>query len=139
MYFHENQLIEASQYLIKCKTKDEEKKSKGCEDDYCFMPEYFDIPNPFLRGLTVRAEYKDETFHILITPHWECFRYELLMSDYRTLLSTPFLVDKIKELFQDQKYCVKIENKDVKYEGDLDKGIYKCEKPGEEQNCFFVI
>ena len=135
MYFHENQLVEASEYLKVCRKAIEARKEKD-EDDVCCMPQYFDFPGHAqgLRGLTVRAEYKEETFHIFITPHYECFRYELLAPDYATLLGTPFLSSKIKELFQEQKYCVKVDNKHNIYSGELDENIYLC----EEQNCFFV-
>lgn len=129
MYFHENQLIEASEYLKKCL------KDSQHDEDYCEVPQYFDIPDYRLRGLTVRAEYKDETFHILITPHWECFRYELMAPDYAKLLGTSFLVDKIKELFQEEKqrFCVKVDNKHDIYCGDLDENI----EESKEEKCFY--
>lgn len=127
MYFHETQLIQASEFLKKC-IKDSEDV-----EDYCALPRYFDIPDSHLRGLTVRAEYKDETFHILIAPHWECFRYELMAPDYAKLLGTSFLVDKIKELFQEQRFCVKVDNEHDIYSGDLDESIEESKK----EKCFY--
>lgn len=120
MYFQEDQLIQAAQYL----------KKYNCEDDS--MPRYFDFPGREL-GMTVRAEYKNDTFHIFITPHWEAFRYSLFKPTYATLLGTSFLADKIKELFETpQKYCVKVDNRQNIFEGELYEEFY------EEDQCFYL-
>ena len=134
MYFDETQLIEAFQYLTECKQKTKK------DEYYVCVPQYFDsahLKQKGWYGITVRAEYKDhtDTFHIFITPHFECFRYELLQPNYQTLLETSFLVDKIKELCPaDQTYCVKVDNKHKIFEGTLTEGIEEC----EEEKCFFV-
>lgn len=128
MYFQETQIEEAAKYLKACKKLADE------DEYYCCMPEYFDGEHPvFIRGITLRAECLKDTFYIFITPHWEAFRYTLFWPDYHKMLTTGFLVDKVREVFNDdEKYIVKVDNRQDIFSGDLYEGFYEC----VESKCF---
>ena len=134
MYFEEKQIIDAHQYLMECKQKTQTIPYYTC------MPSYFEQQGVY--GITLRAEYKEfiDTFHLFITPHFECFRYPLLVPDYEKILGTGFVVDKIKELFGvgETKYVLKVDNQDKNtgekiYSGPLFEGFIEC----EEEKCFY--
>lgn len=132
VYFEEQQIVDACAFLTTCKEKSKK------DEDYCNMPCYFDkaaAQIPRVYGITLRAEYKDstETYYLFVTPHYEVFRFELLRPDYEIILSTGFVVDKVKELLEGQgKYVVKVDNRKDIYSGSLYEGFYYC----EESKCF---
>jgi hypothetical protein len=134
MYFEEKQIVDAHQYLMECKQKTQTISYYTC------MPSYFEQEGVY--GITLRAEYKDfnDTFHLFITPPFECFRYPLLVPDYEKILGSGFVVDKIKELFGDTKYVLKVDNQDKNtgekiYSGPVLEGFIES----VEEKCFYYI
>ena len=133
MYFDANQQFQqAFEYLKQCQKKKQE------DEYYSSMPKYFDGPTPY--GICLRAELKDDNImHLLVTPHWECFRYELLLPDYTAILGTSAVMDKVNEIFGEEPYLLKVDNKnkhDKKqklYSGELYQGFYEC----KEESCFY--
>jgi hypothetical protein len=129
MYFEESQIVNAFDYLMKCK------HAKETVEDYVAMPKYFDGPcNPGeVPGITLRAQLLEggETFHLFVTPYWECCSYRLLQQDYKRILTTGYLVEKVKELFK-ENFLIEVDNKHRIYSGELLEGFSEC----DERFCF---
>jgi hypothetical protein len=134
MYFDELLIVKAVEYMKECKAKSLQ------IEYYVSMCKYFDdrdttkgLPEgDTIPRITLRAQYNQEKdrFDLMVTPYYEFWRYAQLEEDYKRILTSGFLIDKVQELSGEERFSIKVDNRKSIYHGsssDLYEGFYECE------------